>query len=89
MFPRAVADQQPGETLTLTAQVNIIPATATCLSYNLSGTELKACHLSPGVSISIHVGGCIRPTFWFGVEKKKERVRLMPSHQGLKSSTID
>ena len=49
MFPRAVAGcshgisncmrEQPGETLT--AQVSIIPAAATCLSYNIKKKKKK------------------------------------------------
>ena len=41
--------EQLGETLT--AQVSIIPAAATRLSYSIPGPGLEAFHLSPCVSI--------------------------------------
>lgn len=73
MFPRAVAGcghgfsncmrEQPGETLT--AQVSIIPAAATRLSYNSPGPGLEASPRVQVFSINFHVDGCIGSTFWF------------------------
>lgn len=73
MFPRAMAGcghgfsncmrEQPGETLT--AQVSIIPAAATRLSYNSPGPGLEASPRVQVFSINFHVGRCIGSTFWF------------------------